>query len=259
MRPAIYLGDVVHKRLRPVEHALRYRVFSMFLDADRIADAAAQCRLFSYNRPNIISVHDRDLGGGDGTPPGAHVRSILKAAGHATAGLRVFVLCYPRVCGYVFNPLTVYYCLGADGDIEVVVYEVSNTFGERKSYVVPAGPRSAGVYAHGCRKQLFVSPFAMSGGRYGFRVTEPGDEIMVAVMLRDDVGPLIKTHFRGTAHPLSDRMLAWLMVSVPFLTFKVMAAIHWEAAKLWWKGVPLVRGHRSPRYSVSTVDATGQN
>jgi len=251
----LYVGDVVHARLRPRAHKLRYRVFSLLLDLDRLGEVAGACRLFSHNRFNLFAFHDRDHGPGDGTPAAIHARELFTRAGLDAASLRVLLLAYPRVLGYVFNPLSVYFALAADGRLQALAYEVNNTHAERRSYVVHAGEAVNGVYAHGCAKELYVSPFTPADGRYGFRVRPPGPHVMVAVQLRDRDGALLRTHFRGDARPLGDRALAGLALRLPFLTLKVIAAIHWEALRLWLKRVPVVQRHASPRYNVTVVKA----
>lgn len=249
---AIYEGQVVHKRLRPRRHALSYRVFSLLLDVDEIQRTSSHLRLFSYNEPNLCSICDRDFGPGDGTPVSVHARRTFESAGYDTHDGRILLLSYPRILGYAFNPLSVYYLVRPDSTLKAVHYEVSNTFAQRKSYVLDAGKRSdGGVHAQTCRKELFVSPFAAQSGRYRFRVTEPGDAVTVGVAYDDGHGPLIKTHFRGFHRPFDDPGITTVLIRQPLMTFKVMAAIHYEALKLWLKGVPTVRGHSSPRYSAS--------
>jgi DUF1365 family protein len=255
----LYAGWVVHRRLRPRAHVLRYRVYSLLLDVDRIDEAARALRLFSRNRFNLVSFHDRDHGPGDRRDIALHAREVLAEAGLAYAGARIQLLCYPRVLGFVFNPLSVYYCHDAGGALAALIYEVDNTFGERKSYVLPAGPARGSVHAHECAKELYVSPFAPGQGRYGFRVTMPGDELVVGVSLRDAKGPLIGTHFKARARPLTDAAILAAAARVPLLTLKVVAAIHLEALKLWWKGVPLTVRHTSPRYSIAGRRTTSEN
>lgn len=248
----LYLGDVVHKRLRPREHALRYKVFSLLVDVDRLGEAAASCRLFAHNRFAPLSFHDSDHGPGDGTPVGPHARSLLAEAGlRQDETRRIELLSYPRVFGYVFNPLSVYFAYGTDDRLTALIYEVNNTFSERTAYVLRAGDGASGVYAQSCAKIMFVSPFASGEGQYGFRVTPPDDDVLIAVSFRDAGGPLLKTHFKANAQPLADSEIARQLARRPLMTMKVMAAIHYEAIKLWLKGVPVVRGHVSPRYSVS--------
>ena len=253
---AVYEGTVVHKRLRPKVHALSYRVFALLLDVDGIDELARRLRLFSRNRWNALSFHDRDHGAGTGESVAAHARATLAAAGLAHAGVRVFLLCYPRVLGYGFNPISVYYGYDAADRLAAVVYEVNNTFGERRSYVIPIAAGEDGqIHVHACGKQLYVSPFTQMDGRYGFRLGEPGDDIVLGVSLRDAEGPVLKTHFRGQARPLTDRTLARVSLSLPLQSFKVMGAIHFEALRLWIKGVPLTERPRAPRYAVTNVSA----
>lgn len=251
---AIFSGRVVHKRLRPKLHALDYGVFTFLLDVDAIDGVAKRLRLFSRNRFNLFSFHDRDHGAGDGTSVGDIARQSLVAAGRPVDGRRIQVLTYPRMLGYVFNPLSVFYVTAPDGTLESLVYEVSNTFGERKSYVVAAGEsQMGGVYAQSCAKEMFVSPFASGSGGYTFRVTVPDTTALVAVMFSDADGALIKTHFKGDASDMTDGALLRLVLRHRLLTLKVIAAIHYEAFKLWWKGVPLTTRHVSPSYSTTPV------
>ena len=251
---AIYTGRVVHKRLRPKPHALSYGVFCVLLDAGKIGETLAALRLMSRNRFNLFSFYDSDHGAGDGTPVLEAARRCLEETGRPFEDRRIDVLCYPRVLGYVFNPLSVFYVYDLAGALETLIYQVNNTFGERTSYVVPAGSsQSGGVYAHSCRKVMYVSPFADGHGSYMFRVTRPDKEALVAVLFADSDGALIKTHFRGTHQALSDKALLANFARYPLLTFKVIAAIHYEALKLWLKGVPLTPRHVSPRYAAKSA------
>ena len=251
----IYTGTVVHKRLRPKRHALAYRVFSLLADLDKLEDVAANSRVFSVNRFNLLSFYDADHGPGDGTRAADHARALFKQAGIDTVNARLLMLAYPRVLGYVFNPLSVYYAVAPTGDLSGLIYEVNNTWGERRSYVVAAGTGRDGIFAQSAAKELHVSPFAEATGRYGFRVNKPGDDILVGVQLSDSGGALLKTYFRGNAEPWSDARLLRLMLRFPMLTLKIISAIHFEALKLWLKGVPLAKGQSTPGYSVSFVNA----
>lgn len=252
---ALYVGRVTHHRLRPRPHSLSYRVFAMLLDLDRLDALDRRLRLFSRGGFNLFAFHDRDHGPGDGTPFAVHLRAVLAAAGHDVAGGRLLLLCYPRVLGYVFNPLSVVYAYDSAGRLAAVVYEVNNTVGERTSYVVGIDDPAAAVHAQACAKEMYVSPFTAARGEYGFRLTEPGDDLVLAVTLRDSEGALLKTLFCGHRAPLDDWALARLALTRPLMTLKVIAAIHLEALRLWLKGVPVVRRHVSPRYSVSAAAA----
>ncbi len=249
---ALYRGEVVHMRLRPTPHKLRYNVFSLLLDIDRLAETLQSTRLLSYNRFNLFSVYDRDHGPGDGTTMAVHARQLLANAGIDFGSGRIWLLAYPRVLGGVFNPLSVYYACHSDGRLAGLIYEVNNTFGERHSYVIPAGDGHHGIYAQSSAKLMCVSPFTAPAGHYGFRVTQPQSNLVVGVQFHDQVGALIRTHFKGVAFPLTSRGLAAVSIGYPLMTAKVIGGIHYEAFKIWLKGVPLVKRKKSPRYAIST-------
>jgi uncharacterized protein len=177
----IYVGRVVHKRLTPRPHAFAYKVFSLALDVDEIDHIAGALRLFDRNRLGLVSFHDRDHGRGDGRSVAEHIRSTLTDAGLGSAGARVVLLCYPRLLGFVFNPLSVYFCHHRSGELGAIVYEVSNTFRERTSYVIPVGHAQDGAVHHVCAKQMHVSPFTPPDACYSFHVAPPGDGVVVGV------------------------------------------------------------------------------
>jgi uncharacterized protein len=233
-------GTVVHKRLRPHTHALSYAVFSLLLDLDRLDEAPRVCRLFAHNRFGLIAFHDRDHLAAPSGSIADTARHIFREAGFATDDARVFLLAYPRVFGFAFNPLAVFYLVAPDETIRAVIYEVRNTFGGRVTYVTAAGEPANGVYAHGHSKEMVVSPFAAVNGRYGFRLAIDPARVLLAVNFRDADGPLIKTHFSGVSEPLTTASAASVLARMPLTTFRVVAGIHWEALKLWLKGVPLV-------------------
>lgn len=262
-RSCAYVGQVVHKRLTPRRHAFTYRVFAFCLDVDEIDRLARSFRLFSHNRWNLLSFHDADHAAGTGEPVGSHARGVLRSAGLEAYGARIELVCYPRLLGYVFNPLSVYFAYDAGDRLGAIMYEVSNTLKERKSYVIPiVGPREDGVVSQACDKEMYVSPFTAPEAAYSFRVVPPSEKIVVGVDLREQGQPVLKTHFQGRRLELSDRSLAGLLLRYPLMTFKVIAAIHLEALRLWMKGVPLRSYHASPSYSftkIETVIGKAQN
>lgn len=253
MTSCAYAGTVVHKRLVPTQHAFSYRVFSLCLDVDEIDRLDRSLRLFSRNRWNLLSFHDRDQGSGDDTPVGVHLRGVLRGAGLEHACARITLLCYPRMLGFVFNPLSVYFCHHQDGRLGAIVYEVSNTFRERKSYLIPVPQDDGGVIVQYCAKEMYVSPFTSPNGRYDFHVLRPGEQVVVGIDFRSAEGPVLKTHFRGKRRHLSDWSIAALVARHPLMTLKVIAGIHVEAMRLWFKGVPLVERHTSPAYSLTVI------
>jgi uncharacterized protein len=242
MNSALYAGTVTHRRLRPARHRLAYRVFAMLLDLDELPDLDRTLRLFSIGRFNLFSFHPRDHGDG-GADLRAHVQRQLARGGIADRGGPVRLLCYPRVLGYVFNPLSTYFCHGADGRLTAILYEVNNTFGDRHSYVIPVAPDSEVPIVQSCAKALHVSPFLGLDMVYRFSVLPPGDELALAVAAQDATGPVLTASFSGRHMPLTDAMLARLFLRYPLMTVKVIAGIHWEALRLWRKGVPF---HRRP-------------
>ncbi len=162
------------------------------------------------------------------------------------------MLCYPRILGYVFNPLTVYYGVDAGGRTVVTIYEVSNTFGERHTYALSANEGNDGVIRQDRDKAFHVSPFNTVSGSYAFRTRLPADSASVAIMLKDDAGPLLSAQFSGRYRPLSDRTLAGLFVTHGFMTAKIRLAIRYEALKLWGKRLRTFRKPPAPASGLTT-------
>jgi len=256
MQAAVYCGEVVHERLRPKHHKLRYRVFSLLIDLDHVADLGRHLQLFSYNRFNLFSFHDSDHGPGDGRDLALHIRSLLAQAGLSAFGARILLLSYPRMLGYVFNPLSVYFCLDEAGRLGAIGYEVNNTFHERKTYLLAVEGEDGSSLYHKCAKSFCVSPFNTARGTYSFHIQPPDEHVAIGVAVRDEIGALMRAHFAGSREPLSDRMLAKLAIRYPLMTMKVTGGIHLEAFRLWWKGVPLVKRQAAPGYSVDFVAST---
>jgi DUF1365 family protein len=236
---AFYVGEVRHARTRPKVHRLRYRVFMMLFDLDAIDAELAALRLFSRGRFNLMSFHPRDHGDGSATPLKAQVETLLDQAGLAPDGGPIRLLCMPRVLGFVFNPLSVYFCWRRSGELSAIVYEVSSTFGQRHSYVMPATADDRGLVRQTCGKRLHVSPFMDMDLTYRFRVKPPEDAVAVVIDTRDRQGTLLNAVFAGTRRPLTDGAVLRLAAAVPLLTLKVVAAIHGEALKMALKGLRL--------------------
>lgn len=243
---AIYAGDVVHVRHKPKAHRLRYSVFSLLVDLDELPELDRHVTLFGHNRRALFSVHDADHG--DGTRGGlkAWVEKLLAEAGMDVGGLQVRMLCYPRIFGYVFNPLTVYFCSDGEGRLRTILYEVCNTFHERHTYIIPVDNRApGGAITHSCAKELYVSPFVPMDCTYRFRISVPDEKVQIAIDEHDAAGPLLFAGFNGRRRELSGASLFRAFLTYPLMTLKVMGAIHWEALRLWLKGVPVYRHSRA--------------
>lgn len=255
MGSGIYAGDVVHSRFRPKPHRLRYRVFSLLLDLDELPRLST--KLLGYNRAAILSFHDRDHGDGTGDLRGWLDRQLAAAGIHEVG--RIAVLCYPRMFGYVFNPLTVFFCYGPNDVLRAILYEVHNTFGEALTYVIPvAAPDD--VVRQTAPKELYVSPFVPMAARYDFTVRPPKDRVLIRIDEHDAGGFLLRASFTGRRRPLTDRELLRALLGHPLMTLKVTAAIHWEALKLWLKGVRYIRRDPAPeRVATTVVSVLGPN
>ena len=258
---ALYVGAVMHQRLRPARHRLRYRMFSLLLDLDELPALARRLRLFSLDRFNLFSLHQRDYGDiaaaarGEGLR--AYVDRQLRAAG-LPAAAAVRLLTMPRLLGYAFNPLSVYFCHGADGALQALIYEVNNTFGERHSYLiaVDAGASDAARIVQRCAKEFRVSPFLALDLDYVFRVEPPRPDreaMSIGVVASDRTGALVNARYDARRRALDDASLARVFLSHPLLTLKVIAAIHWEALRLLARGVRLQGKPPAPARSVTLV------
>jgi len=233
---SLYRGVVMHRRVRPRVHGFRYRLFWLLLDLDRLDEAAARTRWFSIGRFNLLSFQPRDHGDGSGADLRTQALTKLAEAGIGGVDGSIRLLTLPRLLGFVFNPISVYYCHRADGGLAAVVYEVSSTFGERRSYVLRAdGER----FEQSCDKTLHVSPFMRMDMTYAFRGREPDERLTLGIDGHDADGLLIATAMSGERRALTDRQILKAVLAVPFETLKVVAAIHWEALRLFLKRVPL--------------------
>ncbi len=256
----LYPGKVMHARIKPFGHRFTYSVFSMLIDIGRLEEANATSRLFSVNRRNAISFHEADHIEPD---IGArslmkYVRSIMAGAGLRETPARILLLTYPRIFGYVFNPLSIYFAYAADGSLLALVYEVRNTFGGRHTYVckLEDGELTAAGARQTRTKIFHVSPFIGLGAVYHFRVLPPGNDVRVRILEVEDGTPLLSATFSGEAKAFNTRNLLANLARYPLMTLKIVAGIHWEALKLWLKGAQFLSSPPEPE-RVSYRDAGG--
>ena len=235
----------MHRRLRPRVHKLRYRMFSLLLDLDEIDALAGRLRLFSRRKFNVFGFTDADHLDGSATPLKAQIAARMAKAAIDWDHGPVRVLTMPRVLGFAFNPVSVWFVHHRSGALAAVLYEVRNTFGERHEYLLPVAPADAGKPAvrQSTTKAFHVSPFMAMDMRYDFRVSPPGERVAIGITGSDATGPLIVAVHTAGRRALTDAALARVFVTHPLLTVKVVVGILWEAAKLWIKHVPV---HRHP-------------
>lgn len=261
-RPAIYQGTVTHARLLPFRHRFAYRVFALWMPLDDLEKLSANSRIFGYRRGRLLQFCDRDHGRRDGAPLRPWLGQILAAEGINMPDGPVMVLCYPRILGYVFNPLTLYCLYHPDGGLGAVVYEVKNTFGEQHCYVMAVPPEMAvrRLVHQQCDKMFYVSPFLPLAGGYRFRLQQPDDRF--SLLIRQFSAPadganaaeqMVAT-FVGTRLDWSDAALVRVWLKHPLMTLKVMASIHWQALLLWRKGAQFFR--RAPHQLSTTTGVT---
>jgi len=258
---ALYFGEVMHARLKPMGHRFGYRVMSLLIDLDRLADADRLSPLFGVNRAALYSFHESDHGERDGSSLRTYVQQRAAEHGIDLAGGRALLLCYPRLFGYTFNPLSVYFCYRADASLALLIYEVRNTFGEIHAYVLPV--RDGEISAAGVRQEqdklFYVSPFVGMAMRYRFRISLPGAQVKLRILETDREGPLLAATFTGRRRRLTTRALLRAFVALPLVTMKIIAAIHWEALRLWLKGARLVRRSDAAIANVGSGLANGEN
>lgn len=246
MRPAasLYRTTVMHRRLVAPLHRFVYRLFHLLVDIDRLDELDRSLRFFSHNRWNLVSIDDRDHGGQRRGQLRAWAEQQLKQSGIDLAGGCIQLLCLPRIFGYAFNPISLWYCEHADGSLRAVIAEVRNTFGERHSYVLGNGGQPLAWDAPVSKDKVFhVSPFMDLVGQYEFRVGQPADGLRYLIHETRLGEPLLDATVSGRRVPLTDRALLLEVLKMPLMTLKVVAGIHWEALKLWLRGATF---HRKP-------------
>jgi DUF1365 family protein len=241
---AIYAGSVMHRRMRPRRHLLRYSIFSMLLDLDELDSLDKRLKLFSRNKFNLFSFRDDDYGFEKGQPLKAQIENLMREAGVEPDGGPVRLLTIPRILGYAFNPLNVYFCYPRDGDAPLaIVCEVNNTFGQRHAYVLrtqgEAG-EAGRLMRCACAKKFYVSPFMGMDLSYDFRIASPQEGVTIAIRAYNDEGTMLSAVHSAQRVALSDSSLARTLLSHPLMAIKVIGGIHWEALKIWLKGVRLV-------------------
>ena len=236
----IYIGNVIHKRFKPKKHFFKYSVFSLFLDLDEINELDQQIPFFSYNKFNILSFFDKDHGYRDGSSIKDWLIHVLQKKNIYTINIKIKILCYPRIFGYVFNPLSIFFIYDADSNPIAILYEVKNTFGEQHTYDFKIDIKNKQIL-NNCKKKFYVSPFMDLESKYFFKVLIPNERLSVIIDQRDKEGKLLFASQDGERVKLSSKNLLKSYLKHPLMTLKIISAIHYEALKLWMKGIKLVK------------------
>ena len=233
----IYTGKVIHRRFKPKEHYFKYSVFSLLIDLDELEDIQKEISIFSYNKFNIISFFDKDHGERDSSSLKNWVYSNIKTLG-IEEEVKIKLLCYPRIFGYVFNPLSIFFVYDKSSKLIAILYEVKNTFGEQHTYVFKTNDEK--VIQNSCKKKFYVSPFIEMNCDYSFKILKPEEQLSVVINQSDEEGKLLFASQDGIAQEFNNKNLIISFLSHPLMSFKVIAAIHYEAFKLWIKRIKLV-------------------
>jgi len=236
-----YECDVFHRRLRPKQHEFLYRVFYFYLDLDELDEVVRKLKLFSVNRANLYSLHDKDhfQYGKKARPMADNVREFLQRNGRPLEpGGSIRVLCFPRMMGYVFNPITVYFCFNVDGTPHASVIEVGNTFRELKPYLVPVTSGGSCDFEIRLPKEYYVSPFSPVDLQFHFRLHLPDEKLCVLIDDYDAEGKVLVSRLTGMRREMTFTNLAKFTAKFPLITLKVIFLIHWQALRLWLKRVP---------------------
>jgi len=234
----IYTGKVIHKRFKPKEHYFKYNVFSLLIDLNELEEINKYIKFFSYNKFNIISFYDKDHGDRDGSSIKLWVKKNLRNIGIMTEDISIKLLCYPRIFGYVFNPLSTYFIYNKHSKLISIFYEVKNTFGEQHTYIFKAQDEK--TVQNKCKKKFYVSPFIEMDCEYHFKTLNPREQLSVVINQNDKDGKLLFASQDGISKDFNNKNLILSYLTHPLMTFKIIGAIHYEAFKLWAKRIKLI-------------------
>ncbi len=246
---SLYVGHTTHSRLKPRPHRFTYGVFQILIDIDRIDEAVAGLRCFGRGRFGLFSFADRDHGARTDTPLRPWVEEKLREGGIAAGAHTIRLLCFPRILGFVFNPLSIFFIHAADGRLEAVIYEVNNTVGQSHAYVVPA--TGAAKERQSADKCFYVSPFYKVEGGYRFKLTTPADTFHLTIAKQVDGAVDFTASQTAERRELTDAALLKLFFAMPLMTLGVVVAIHFEALRLLLKGAVFGASPQGPKTSFS--------
>ena len=240
MISSIYNGKVIHKRFKPKEHFFKYSVFSLLIDLSELNQLDKEIKFFSFNKFNLISFYEKDHGSRDGSSLVAWVKKNLEANNIHFKDIKIKLLCYPRIFGYVFNPLSVFFIYNSNEKLISILYEVKNTFGEQHTYIFKVDD-DLKFFQHNCSKKFHVSPFIEMDCNYFFKILKPEDKISVIIDQYQANEKILYASQDGKRVDFNSKELLKSYLKHPLMTFKIISAIHFEAFKLWTKGIKFIK------------------
>ncbi len=233
----LYLGSITHIRKKPKSHRFLYRAFFIHANLKYFENIKKYSFLFNYNKPSVFSFYDIDHGLRDGSSTYKWFISLLEQQGISFDG-NIYVSCFPRVFGYVFNPITIYFYYNKNRLLEAIVYEVKNTFGEQHCYFIKVNSIS-NTLNHTCKKKMIVSPFNPIDHKYEFKLIVPDEKFFIRIDELEEEEKILTAYFEGKRKNLTVFNLVTCIFLYPLMTIKVIFAIHYEALRLFLKGIPV--------------------
>ena len=233
MNSCIYNGEVTHTRFKPVRHFLKYKTFSLLIDLDEINELDSRISIFSHNKFNVFSFYDKDHGERDGSNLKEWVLTNIRKFNIKGKINKIKILCYPRIFGYVFNPLSIFYCYEND-KMKAIFYEVKNTFNEQHTYIFKI--KNDDEITQKCKKRFYVSPFMDMETYYNFKLINPNNKLSVFIKQTDLTGTILTATQMGDKKEFNLKQLIKNFFKYPLMTIKIISSIHYEALLLWKKG-----------------------
>ena len=250
MTSSIYNGTVIHKRFKPKTHYFKYSVFSLLIDLSELETLDKKIKFFSFNKFNLISFFEKDHGSRDGSSLIKWVKKNLYENNIQYNNITIKLLCYPRIFGYVFNPLSVFFIYDNNEKLISILYEVKNTFGEQHTYIFKVENDSK-LFQHNCAKKFHVSPFIEMNCNYFFKILKPGEKISIIIDQYQINEKILYASQDGNRANLNSKELLKSYLKHPLMTFKIISAIHYEAFKLWTKGVRFIKKRLKIKNNIS--------
>jgi uncharacterized protein len=238
MESALYTGTLRHRRSSPAHHDFTVPLFMAFLDIDRLPELMRVSPFAGYNRFGWASFHERDHFGDPALSLRERLRQDAGASGLALPDGPIYLLTHLRYLGYVFNPISLFYCYDRRQRLQQVLAEVNSTFGETCNYWLPAGP--GGTVSHRCPKKMHVSPFLPMELDYQFVLPAPGGSLVAHIGTSQGPHRPFDATLRLQREDWTAAALHRALRRFPWMTAQVMAGIHWQALRLYLKKVPVV-------------------